>query len=473
MIAAARSARGVARALVALVAIIATTWSLLPAQAADPVVERTFEDESWTDGLVDLRSLDLSRTQLIGNGFAGGALKVRIPPDGFRGLGPFDRLEPARHQVWFRYHVRLLNWNAASTGKLPGLAGIYSSSGRGCIPSSPSEPGWSARGMFGVPGTEGAPPGEVPIGTYLYHVDQEGSCGDGLWWGASLEQGRWHCVEGYVRMNNPGRNNGILRGWLDGKLELERGNIEYRRAGERSIGVRHMWHNVYFGGSWPTPNALALEYDEVAVSASGRVGCLPPFTDVGATSHREAIVELHALGHLYGCDYRKACPSDELTRGEVAAFLSRTLHLTPAKRDFFRDDEGSTFEGVINRIAAAGLVRGCSPGRFCPDRVVTRAEFATMLGRALDLRGDAPDAFDDDNGHTAEDDIDRFAAAGLTTGCGHRRFCPDDPLPRDESAAFFYRSLRLLEPPSQSGISTPPDFPPPGDPPPIPPEEQD
>ncbi|MFZ0014174.1 MAG: hypothetical protein WAL25_08680, partial [Acidimicrobiia bacterium] len=100
--------------------------------AAEDVVDRTFEDETWTEGLVDLRSLDLARTALTSHGFAGGGLDVRIPAGGFRGLGPLDRLEPAAEEVWFRYHIRLLNWDAASTGKLPGLAGLYSSSARGC-----------------------------------------------------------------------------------------------------------------------------------------------------------------------------------------------------------------------------------------------------------------------------------------------------------------------------------------------------
>ena len=61
-----------------------------------------------------------------------------------RSLSP-DNPDIAPTDVWFRYHIRLVNWNAASTGKLPGLAGIYSSSARGCIRPSESQRGWSAR----------------------------------------------------------------------------------------------------------------------------------------------------------------------------------------------------------------------------------------------------------------------------------------------------------------------------------------
>jgi hypothetical protein len=445
----------------------------LPTQAQN-VVERAFEDDTWTEGLVDLRSLDLTRTQLTAHGYVGGGIQVRIPTDGYRGFGPLDRLDPAPEQAWYRYHVRLLSWNAAYTGKLPGLAGLYSSSARGCIPPTESSPGWSARGLFGPPGTQGVPTGRVPIGTYLYHVDQISTCGDLLWWpGASLEQGRWHCVEGRVRMNTPGSTNGVFQGWLDGQQMILRSDIQYRRAGETNIGVRHKWHNVYFGGSWPTPNPLSLEYDEVLVSTSGRVGCLSPFTDLGDTVHANALTELHALGRLYGCDYRKACPLRELTRGETAALFGRIVGLPSTSTDYFDDDDGNVFEGAINRMAEAGITEGCRTRAFCPSDTITRAQFAVMVVRALNLTGSPADAFSDDRGHWAETAINRLAAAGLTNGCAPDRFCPNNTLTRAEVATFFlriHRQIKLLGPAS---VEPPADFPPPGEPPPVPPEEQD
>jgi hypothetical protein len=214
-------------------------------------------------------------------------------------------------------------------------------------------------------------------------------------------------------------------------------------------------------------------YDEVVVSTDGRIGCLRPFTDIGQSIHAVSIEELHALGYFYGCDYRLACPSRELTRGEAAALISRILALPASTKDYFSDDNGTTFEGVINRLARAGITAGCAPGIYCPDRIMTRAEFATMLVRALGLRQDAPDVFDDDQGHWAEADINRFAQAGLTRGCGADRFCPDRPLPRDEAAAFFVRSLSSLQALGLAGSEPPPTWPPAGDPPPIPAEETD
>ena len=56
----------------------------------------------------------------------------------------------------------------------------------------------------------------------------------------------------------------------------------------------------------------------------------------------------------------------------------------------FVDDDVSVFEADIERLAAAGITRGCNPpvnDRFCPDDPVTRGQMAAFLHRALTLGG--------------------------------------------------------------------------------------
>jgi hypothetical protein len=72
----------------------------------------------------------------------------------------------------------------------------------------------------------------------------------------------------------------------------------------------------------------------------------------------------------------------------MAAMLSRGLDLAAAGNDFFVDDETSTFEGAINRVAAAGVSFGCNPpqnNHFCPGDSVTRGQMAAFIRRSLDL----------------------------------------------------------------------------------------
>ena len=62
----------------------------------------------------------------------------------------------------------------------------------------------------------------------------------------------------------------------------------------------------------------------------------------------------------------------------------------------FVDDDNSIFESDIEKLATAGITRGCNPpqnDRFCPDDRVTRAVMATFLTRALNLPTDPPAGF--------------------------------------------------------------------------------
>jgi hypothetical protein len=71
----------------------------------------------------------------------------------------------------------------------------------------------------------------------------------------------------------------------------------------------------------------------------------------------------------------------------MAAFLVRALRYTDdGGGDLFADDDGSVFEDDIDRLATAGVTRGCNPpdnDRFCPTSIVTRGQMAAFLHRAL------------------------------------------------------------------------------------------
>ena len=88
-------------------------------------------------------------------------------------------------------------------------------------------------------------------------------------------------------------------------------------------------------------------------------------------------------------------------------------------RGAFVDDDRSRFEPYIEAAHSAGLVSGCNPpsnDRFCPHREVSRGEMAVMLARSLRLPVPATDHFDDDEGHAAERAANALAAAGVTRG---------------------------------------------------------
>ncbi len=191
----------------------------------------------------------------------------------------------------------------------------------------------------------------------------------------------------------------------------------------------------------------------VATMAPAAAGELPPggtFVDDDASVHQGTIEAIAALGITRGCNppaNDRYCPEDLVTRGQMAAFLARALHLPAAAADAFSDDADSIFEDDINRLAAAGITRGCNPpvdDRYCPDDPVTRGQMAAFLARALDLPpADESESFVDDDTTPFEQNVEQILAAGITVGCGPDRFCPNDPTTRAEMASFLARALHL------------------------------
>ncbi|MDX2345150.1 MAG: S-layer homology domain-containing protein, partial [Acidimicrobiia bacterium] len=169
----------------------------------------------------------------------------------------------------------------------------------------------------------------------------------------------------------------------------------------------------------------------------------------------EADIEaLAAAGITKGCNpptNNRFCPDNRVTRGQMAAFLVRALDLTEPGTTDFLDDNGSIFEVDIERLAAAGITKGCNPpvdSRYCPDSEVTRGQMAAFLHRALSgaIAEGPPPTFADTTGTTFEADIIWLGATGITKGCNppaNNLFCPNDQVTRGQMAAFLVRALHL------------------------------
>ena len=167
------------------------------------------------------------------------------------------------------------------------------------------------------------------------------------------------------------------------------------------------------------------------------------FQDIDGSSLRLSIAWLAEQGITAGCAPYRFCPTANVTRAQMAMFLDRAFDLPSAASDYFDDDDGKTGEASINALALAGITGGCAPRRFCPTANVTRAQMAMFLDRAIEppLPPTSTDFFDDDDGKTGEAAINRLAAAGITGGCGTRRYCPAAFVSRAQMAAFLKRAL--------------------------------
>ena len=182
----------------------------------------------------------------------------------------------------------------------------------------------------------------------------------------------------------------------------------------------------------------------------------PPksFIDIGAGVHAPAVMELVEADVALACDAgasgRRFCGDDPIPRHEAAWYLASVLALPAADSlDRFVDVEPSSEHAAsIAALAAAGITYGCSSSgpKFCPDRLSTRAQVASLLSRAFGLVPPATVAerFNDvEPGSVHEESILALAHAGITRGCSSARalFCPDRLTTRAEFATLLSRAL--------------------------------
>jgi len=231
-----------------------------------------FESDTWyekwgirrPDGHAEIVAADSGRKF---RPLQGKALRIRVDQQGHYGLSVQFRLkkqlgeEP--EEVYFRYYLRFADdWNPVRGGKLPGIAGTYGRAGWGGRPVNGHD-GWSARGLF-----LGQKGGKTPIGFYCYHADMKGRYGSNWLWEKNglgyLENNRWYCIEQYAKMNTPGRNDGILRGWVDGRLAFEKTDVRMRDVD--SLKIESVWLNVYLGGTWTSRSNHHLYIDNVVIA---------------------------------------------------------------------------------------------------------------------------------------------------------------------------------------------------------------
>jgi hypothetical protein len=209
--------------------------------------------------------------------------------------------------------------------------------------------------------------------------------------------------------------------------------------------------------------ALVVMVLSVASAALAVTGELPPggtFVDDDLLAEEGYIEAIFAAGITKGCNppaNDEFCPERILTRAEMASIFVRALDLPAGIPGRFTDTVDSIHEVDIDALAAAGITKGCNPpanDQFCPERKVTRGEMAAFTARAFELPRVAGDRFSDDDDSPFEGDIEAIAAAGITNGCGTTSYCPAQRLPRAQMAAFLGRALHLTP-------MVPPERPPP------------
>ncbi|MBQ7037115.1 MAG: S-layer homology domain-containing protein [Clostridia bacterium] len=138
-------------------------------------------------------------------------------------------------------------------------------------------------------------------------------------------------------------------------------------------------------------------------------------------------------------------PQFNITRGDYAMFLVRTLGLTEAPGENFVDvDPTAEYAKELAVGKAAGIINGIGDNKFNPEAQITRQDMMTMTSRALKLAGAADLSAFADSGiiaDYAQSHVAAMVAEGLIKGNADGTINPLGNTTRAEAAVIMQRLL--------------------------------
>ena len=135
--------------------------------------------------------------------------------------------------------------------------------------------------------------------------------------------------------------------------------------------------------------------------------------------------------------------SGDQNYGSSTAATTFTLTPSGASALGLTDIAGSWAQSDIEQLVALGAITGFPDGTFRPNTDITRAEFVTVLVKALKLPPETGPAFEDTQGTWAQVYIATATAYGLVTGYDSTHFGPNAPITREQMAAIMVRAAKL------------------------------
>ena len=173
------------------------------------------------------------------------------------------------------------------------------------------------------------------------------------------------------------------------------------------------------------------------------------FTDTSGSTFRFEIDCLAAYGFTRGVTSDRYAPLDNVTRAQMAIFVSRLATYGGVPLDTrdagFNDMQQTPQEtrDAVNALANLGVVQGVGGGRYDPAGRVSRAQMASFLARLQPQVGAAfpggRDSFGDDDGNVHEANINAIAAAGIVQGTSPGTYEPLAAITRQQMAGFLIR----------------------------------
>ncbi|MBW3110239.1 S-layer homology domain-containing protein [Bacillus sp. MCCB 382] len=175
-----------------------------------------------------------------------------------------------------------------------------------------------------------------------------------------------------------------------------------------------------------------------SVSAEG-------FTDIHkGSSFYEEMMYLYNEEIIKGFEDGEFKPDRAVSRAQAAIMIGRILDYSDEPRESTFSDVGKTTtgSGFIQTAYENGIISGFGDNTFRPDEPVTRGQMAIMIARAFEIKDEAIVPFNDVSIHMkAYRSIRQIISFGVTEGYPDGSFKPDAELSRSQFSAFLARAV--------------------------------
>ncbi|HEX6900072.1 MAG TPA: S-layer homology domain-containing protein [Thermoanaerobaculia bacterium] len=265
---------------------------------------------------------------------------------------------------------------------------------------------------------------------------------------AILLPNAWRAVEiEWAKATAAVANNGKLDVWVDGTKRT----TNLTGLDNDTLTINYARWGAVAGLDAGTSGTFRL--DDFSSQRSGYIGPALPFSDNPTSNSFFPFIQgIYAAEVMPGCAVGTFCPSNAITRKEMAQFLLKARYgasFTPpaCTTPMFSDVPCSHPYAIwINEIARQGITGGCSPGIFCPDGNITRGQMAVFLMVAVGATTTPcpPSSFlDVPASNSFCPFINEIARRGITAGCGNGNFCPNDLVLRGQMSVFLSTNFGL------------------------------
>lgn len=248
--------------------------------------EEDYNNETWIANWGIPWTARTNENDLVANSEYGGkSLRVAYPKGGvgpgetgsqfpivFRNITQID--EGLLHEAYLRYYVKFEEgFDFRLGGKLPGLMGGGDSWTRSGGNQPDGTNGWTLRLMWRENGQ---------LVVYAYVPPTKNMKYGSETWGQDLDcsfkakPGKWHCIEQFVNVGTPGSDNGTLKIWIDGSLQLNIDDMRFWDIENDNGLIGGVYFSTFHGGNtaeWGPFNDSYAQFDGFVV-ARKKVECL-------------------------------------------------------------------------------------------------------------------------------------------------------------------------------------------------------